>query len=57
MAGGMDQNRVHRRNLLPNYYQKLTSGFAAEPWGIAPFHEYVKALFCGAKPMQLLTYA
>jgi hypothetical protein len=35
-------NRVKRRNLLPNCYQKLTSGFGAEPWGIGPFTDTLR---------------
>jgi hypothetical protein len=31
------QNRNARRNLLPNCYQNMASGFGAESWGIGPF--------------------
>jgi hypothetical protein len=31
------QNRNTRRNLLPNRYQNMASGFGAEPWGVGPF--------------------
>src|ERR1039458_1879720 len=31
------QNRNTRRNLLPNCYQNMASGFGAESWGIGPF--------------------
>src|ERR1700736_1054571 len=31
------QNRNTRRNLLPNCYQNMASGFGAESWGIGSF--------------------
>jgi hypothetical protein len=31
------ENRNTRRNLLPNCYQNMASGFGAESWGIGPF--------------------
>ena len=31
------RNRNTRRNLLPNCYQNMASGFGAESWGIGPF--------------------
>jgi hypothetical protein len=38
------QNRNTRRNLLPNCYQNMASGFGAESWGIGPFTLHVDNL-------------
>jgi len=38
------QNRNTRRNLLPNCYQNMASGFGAESWGIGPFTVALKQL-------------